>query len=194
MPTEASLAKRLDIKAREETFASVYARTLNGTEAVKAAGYSTKNPRRSASSLLHRPRVQALIREKTRYQLAKFNISAQRVKEELARVAFADPKDCFDADGRPLHVHEMPVEIRSAIRSIRVICRDGQPVVSSVEFWSKNDALKLCAQHLSLLAPKEVTITHRFPHAHLTDAELKQRLLESANAIDAEPVEPEPTP
>lgn len=197
MPTEASLAKRVDLGAREELFASTYVRTLNGTEAVRQAGYTSKNPRRMAHELLKRPRVQALIAAKQTRQLAQFDLSAVRVKRELARIAFLDPKDCFAEDGTPLHVHEMSPDIRAAIRSVRVVCRDGKPVVSSVEFWPKTDALKLAAQHLALLAPHEVTVTHRFPHAHLTDAELKQRLLESANAIDAEPVvdvAPEPAP
>lgn len=189
MPTDAAVAPHLACSTREEAFASAYAACLNGAEAVRQAGYTCKNPRRTATLLLSRDRVQALIKAKAAVQLAKIDLDAVRVKRELARIAFADPAACFAPDGRPLQVQEMPPEVRAAIRSVRVICRDGVPVASTVEFWSKTDALKVAAQHLNLLAPKELTVTHRFPHATLTDAELRQRLLESANAIEAEPVE-----
>lgn len=175
---------------REAVFVSAYLRDLNGAAAVREAGFECANDTVMAVRLLNKASVKALLAEKQAQQLRPLDLTATRVKRELAQIAFADPAGCFAPDGRPLHVHEMPSHIRAAVRSFRVITRDGVPVVSTVEFWSKTDALKVCAQHLNLLAPKELTITHKFPHAQLSDAELKQRLLESANAIDAEPVEP----
>lgn len=170
---------------------AAYVRDLNAAAAVREAGFEVKNADLAGHRLLQQPHIQAAVAAKQAVQTRALDLEATRVKRELAAIAFLDPAGCFDPDGKPLHVHQMPPQVRAAVRSIRVICRDGLPVVSTVEFWSKVDALKVAAQHLALLAPKELTVTHRFPHAQLTDAELRQKLLESANAIDAEPVEAE---
>lgn len=172
---------------REHRFVASYVQHLDINRAVVEAGYASKQPHVQGILLMRRPRVRAAIVEKQQQQLHEADLTALRVKRELAAIAFVDPAGCFDPDGRPLLLQDMPPRIRAAVKSVQVTALDGRAVACKVEFWSKTDALKLAAQHLNLLAPKELTVTHRFPHAQLTDAELKQRLLASAETLTVTP-------
>ena len=183
------------VQQREARFVASYVTHLNGAQAVLDAGYTNKNPRRQATALLKRPRVREAIRAKQLAQVQAYDMNANAVKRELVAIAMVDPARCFDAQGRPLPIHEIPADVRAAVKSVRVEVLPSGAMRSAIDFWNKVDALKLCAQHLALLAPKEVTVTVRFPHAHLTDEELRQKLLDSANTIEATPcASPSPAP
>jgi hypothetical protein len=171
--------------AKEALFVAAYSQHKNGTKAVLEAGYTGKHPRRTASMLLARPRVREALNAKVGAAVAEFNMSASRIKRELYSIATVDPLEAFDDAGHPLPLKRIPPHVRAAIKSLRVETLPSGASRCAVEFWSKTEALHVAAKHLALLAPKEVSVTVRFPHAHLSDAELKQKLLDSANTIEA---------
>jgi len=172
---------------REQRFVAAYVQHLDATRAAKEAGYRGKNLNRRGFDLMNRQPIFRAIQAKQAEQVAALDLSAMKVKREIGALAFCDPAGCFDADGQPLRLQDMPPHVRAAVKSVQVTALDDRVVACKVEFWSKVDALRLAAQHLALLAPKELTVTHRFPHAHLTDAELKQRLLEASETITLDP-------
>lgn len=169
---------------REEQFVAAYLVEPHGKKAAMAAGYSERRAAETACNLLARPRVQALLREKQAAQLAVVDLTAARVKAEIAAIALLDPAECLDARGLPLPLTRMPARVRAAIKSLTVTVIGTKATSCRIEFCSKVDALHLAAKHLALLAPREVNVHVRFPHAHLTDEELKQRLLDSANTLE----------
>jgi phage terminase small subunit len=105
-------------RQREETFAREYLIDLNGTRAAIAAGYSRKGADVRAAELLGNSRVQALIETLTKDKFGKLDISAERILQELARLAFVDPANLFDEAGSLKPIHQMDEDSRRAIGAL----------------------------------------------------------------------------
>lgn len=80
--------KPLDL--RESRFVDEYFVDSNGTRAATAAGYSAKGARTQASRLLRRANIQAALQGKRETVAEKLDVTAERVIEGFARIAFAD--------------------------------------------------------------------------------------------------------
>ena len=83
---------------RMARFAAEYAVDLNGNQAALRAGYAPKG-RNTASRLLANPDVQAAIAGRSQRLFARVELSAERVLDEIARVAFADLQGLYRGDG-----------------------------------------------------------------------------------------------
>lgn len=105
-------------RQREETFAREYVLDLNGARAAIAAGYSTKGADVRAAELLRNRRVQELIASLTKAKFGKLDISAERILQELARLAFIDPANLFDEAGSLKPIHRMDEDSRRAIAAL----------------------------------------------------------------------------
>lgn len=105
-------------ESREETFAREYILDLNATRAAIAAGLAPKSAAVEASKLLRKPKVQALIAELTKEKFGKLDISAERILQELARLAFIDPAKLFDEAGEIKPIHEIDEDTRRAIAGL----------------------------------------------------------------------------
>lgn len=83
---------------RYQVFAREYVKDLNGTRAAIAAGFSESTARAQASRLLTKSNVKALIAKLQEKIIAKLDISAERVLEELGKLAFSNPLDYMRVD------------------------------------------------------------------------------------------------
>lgn len=88
---------------RHERFAREYVIDLNGTRAAIAAGYAEAGAAVQSSHLLRIAKVSRLINKLLSQRASKLEIKAERVLEELARLAFSNMADYMqvDADGKP---------------------------------------------------------------------------------------------
>lgn len=78
---------------RYDEFAQAYIKSLNATEAAIEAGYSKRSAYSTGHRLLKNAEIQSRI-EKFRIKAQKRNdISLDRVLQELAAIAFLDPRD-----------------------------------------------------------------------------------------------------
>jgi phage terminase small subunit len=102
-----------------ERFAREYVVDLNATEAVIRAGYSWKSRQgaaNKASKLLHDPVVAALIADLKAGQFKRLEVNADRVLEELARMAYLDPGDLAKAGiNGPGDIAALPEDVRRAV-------------------------------------------------------------------------------
>jgi hypothetical protein len=80
--------------------------------------------------------------------LRRADLTAERVLEEIRRLAMSDITDVLDDEGRLVNLKALPEEVRACISEIK-FGDDGK--VRSVKFWSKPQALHLAATHLRLL-------------------------------------------
>ena len=101
-----------------EKFAREYLIDRNGQEAAKRAGYSEKSAHVTASRLLKNAKVKALIADLTEKKFSKLDISAERILQELARLAFVDIRNLFDAGGSLKPVTELDEDTARAIAGI----------------------------------------------------------------------------
>lgn len=149
---------------RQRAFVAHYLATLNAAKAARHAGYSARVADREGYRLLRNAEIQAAVQAGKARQLAAADLSAQRVLEELRRLAFSNIAYCFDPAGNLLPIQALPAEVRSAVASVKVITRNlttGDGVVDTIhelKFWDKPRNLEMLARHFGLIKER---VEHR---------------------------------
>lgn len=89
---------------RQELFAQEYVIDLNGTRAAIAAGYSETTAASQASRLLTKSKVQKIVGQLQAKRATKLELKAEKIAEELQRLAFSNMLDYMEIDeaGRPV--------------------------------------------------------------------------------------------
>lgn len=90
-----------DLTEREAAFVRYYLADPEriGTNAAIKAGYSARSAWTTSSNLLVRPRIRDEIRRRTLPTIRKLEITADRVLQGLAEIAFSNMLDFVDIDG-----------------------------------------------------------------------------------------------
>jgi phage terminase small subunit len=93
------------LTSRQRAFVSEYVRDLNGSQAASRAGCRARNARLAASRLLRKANVQREIQKLVREREERLEVSAAKILQDLAAVAFFDPRQLFDEHGslKPIH-------------------------------------------------------------------------------------------
>lgn|SRR5262245_39379111 len=142
---------------KQTRFVAEYLTDLNGKQAATRAGYKASRAEVTASELLRDRKVSEAIAAGKAEQLAVAGLSAQRVLDELARVAFSDIRDLVDADGHLKPLHKLSDGTAGAIASIDVSSKNGNGdpyTVHRIRLWDKMRALELLAKHYALLTER----------------------------------------
>lgn len=159
-------------KLREERFAREYVIDLNGTRAAIAAGYSKKGADVAAVRLLGNARVKQLIADLSEKQAAELDFTANKVLNELSKLAFSNMFDYVRVqDGQPYI--DFTTVTRAQAAAIQEVTsetyvdhyegegNDRKPVeVKRTKFKlsDKRSALELLGKHLKLFADRtEIT-------------------------------------
>lgn len=148
------MAGTSEVTPKQARFVAEYLVDLNATQAAIRAGYSVKGAETQGSALLRNPQVSAAITAGKAKQLDQVDLTATRILEELRRLALADSRQFFDADGRLRPVTEWTAEMGAVLAGMDVDTdRDGDTVVK-IKFWNKTAALDTLAKHFGLLVEK----------------------------------------
>jgi hypothetical protein len=117
--------------------------------------------------------------------MARFNIRAENVLSELARIAFGDVRELLDDSGNLRKLADMSDDAAASIDSFEVgTNQDGSTKLARIKTWDKNRALEQLCRHLGLLRPEQHEHMHMVAHfsedqlAACTDAQLAR--IESA--------------
>lgn len=88
---------------RQEAFCREYMIDFNGTQAVQRAGYAKAGASTQAVRLLANASVQKFLGELQKPVLAKFDVTQERIMQEVASLAFSNVMDfvTIDENGRP---------------------------------------------------------------------------------------------
>lgn len=149
------------LTAKQRRFVDEYLIDLNATQAAMRVGSPEASARVMGPRWLSKVAVQGAVAERLRERSRRTDITATRVLEEIAYVAFSDLGEAFERDGDTLRLRkliDMPEGTRRAIESIREQPTD-KGVMRSVKLHNKLAALKLLADHLGLEAPKRHELT-----------------------------------
>ncbi len=142
------------ITPKQAMFAAEYLIDLNATRAAIAAGFSAATAHVTGSKLLRNPVVAAAIADGQARMAAKLEVTAERVVRELAKLAFSDVKDIFDAEGNPLPVHRMNEMARAAIAGLETDTwqtKDGpKTVTTKFRLADKGQNLERLGKHLKI--------------------------------------------
>lgn len=148
----------------EVVFVDEYLIDLNATQAYRraypACTYMTAQT--EGNRFLRKPHIAREIKAAKKARAERTRITADRVLKELARIAFSDVFDLFDADGKLAPARNIPLDARRAISGVKVrkektsTRKDGHTTVTESEaeveykFWPKAEALKSLCNHLGL--------------------------------------------
>ncbi|MDE2105605.1 MAG: terminase small subunit [Patescibacteria group bacterium] len=145
---------------KQQVFVAEYLVDLNATRAAIAAGYSKRTAAKQAHQLLEIPRIAEKVAQKTGKRLEKLEITADRVLQELAKLAFFKVTDALDADGRFKPLSELDDTTAAAIAGFKTVSKvtgedeDGMVVFTDMKFADKGQNLERLGKHLKLFTDK----------------------------------------
>lgn len=143
---------------KQEQFAKEYLIDLNATQAAIRAGYSSKTAYSQGQRLLKNVEIQTRISELMNERSRRTEITADRVIQEIAKIAFSDIGEymTWDQDGNitMLSSDNLDTSVIRAIKSNRTLrpIGDGEEVIDSsleVKFHPKLKALELLYNHVN---------------------------------------------
>lgn len=140
------------LSPKQARFVEEYLVDLNAAAAARRAGYTTRRSEAIGYHLLTKADIQAAIQAAQRERSAQTGITAARVVQEIARIAFADPRDIAQWDALQVAVRdsaELTDDAAAAISEIKST-KDGV----TVKLHSKVSALEQLAKHVGLYADK----------------------------------------
>lgn len=150
-------------------------RAFNATQAAIAAGYAPKAAAQQASRLLKNVKVQEFLGALQKPSLEKFEITQDRIMEEVAAIAFSNIMDFVTvADGQAwIDISKCTREQAAALAAFEVIelppmktVEDGEEVSHEVlkikiKLWDKMSALEALMRRHNLVKPLEVNMNHK---------------------------------
>lgn len=134
---------------RQKLFVEHYLISMNGADAVRAAGYQTRNPRCTASELLSKPHIQEAIDKGIADRVARLHITQDYVLLKLAEIAQSNIGDYlhFDHNGVRLRdMDEIPPEKIALIKELT----EGEDKNVKLVLHDKISALDKLARHLGM--------------------------------------------
>lgn len=153
----AKSAQKLSPKRAE--FVRQYLVDLNATQAAIRAGYSPKGAEVAGFRLLRDVRVSAVVEAAMAERAVRTEITADRVLQEVASLAFLDIAGAFTADGTLLPLNEMAPNVRAAIAGLEtneLFGPEGELVgtAKKIKLSDKIGALTLLMRHMGMLNDK----------------------------------------
>lgn len=160
------MSKKNGPRQRRTRFLKEYLKDHNATQAAIRAGYSKKSAKVTGHRLLTDANVRAEIEKANAAVNEKLDITVERVKLELARLAFYDPRKFFKDDGSIKSISELDDDSAMALAGLDVNElfegrgeeRDLVGYIKKVKLADKLHALEQLGRHLKMFTDKvEVT-------------------------------------
>jgi phage terminase small subunit len=150
------------ITPKQQRFVDEYLVDLNATQAAIRAGYSKKTANEQGARLLANVSLKKLIADAMSKRSQATQITAERVLQELARVAFFDPRRLLNADGSPKPINELDDDTAAVLAGMDVSeeyegsgeDRRFVGYTKKVKVSDKVAALGLAMRHLGMLNDK----------------------------------------
>lgn len=178
---------------RRALFAAEYIVDFNAKQAAIRAGFAVRGAAVTGFILLRDQRVLDEIARNLEARVQRTHITQDRVLQELARVAFFDPRKLFHPDGSPKAINDLDDEVAAALNGLDVQevfegSGEGRRFVGYVKKYKvldKNTALSNAMRHLGMFkdsvaltgpdgGPVEMSVAHSITTA-LSKA-IKERL------------------
>ncbi len=152
---------------KQERFVAEYLIDSNATRAAKAAGYHPK----MAAKLVAIGSIKVAIEAGRAKLLEKTGITAERVLQEMGRLAFSDVSRLFNPDGSLKQLNQLTPEDSACIAGLEVIIKNAEAgdghtdKVHKIKVWDKSKNLEMLGKHFGLFIEKvELKGDLRFHH------------------------------
>ena len=137
---------------KRQRFCEEYLIDLCGTQAAIRAGYSVETAGSIASELLTIPEVRARIETAMAARSRRVGVNADRVLQELGKVAFINAVDVINMNDATL-ADDADRDDTAAIASVKVKTfptEAGEGIEREIRLADKLKALELCGRHLGM--------------------------------------------
>lgn len=157
---------------------------LNATKAAISVGYSKKTAHVQGHRLLNNAKIATEIKQKTETILGKIDITAEKVLQEIAKMAFLDPRKLFASDGSLIPIHELDDSTAMSVAGLEVNelfegtgdQKQAYGLCKKIKIADKGQNLERLGKHLKLFTdrsevsgldgqPIQASITVRFVDA-----------------------------
>lgn len=166
---------------KQAAFVAEYLVDLNATQAAIRAGYSKRTAYRIGAELLQKTSVSEAIAAGQAKRAQRVEITADRVVAELAKIAFADPRDLMEwgPDGVKLKASaDLTEEQAASVAEVsETTTKDGGSL--KLKKHDKVKALELLGKHLGIFEPEvRPAVTQKTEH----DA-IREGIREAFNSV-----------
>lgn len=157
------------LTAKMVKFCQEYCIDLNATQAAIRAGYSADTAKQIGSENLSKPDIHKYIKQLQAESIKAARITRDRIAVEFGKIAFADIRKAFDADGSLKSIKKLDSDTAAAIISIESDELDEwvgdikKPIGISrkIKLSSKQAALDSLAKMGGFFAPDKVAQTDK---------------------------------
>ena len=141
---------------KQKRFVEEYLVDLNATQAAIRAGYSTASARQIADENMSKPDIKNAIEKALAERSKRTGVNADRIIQELAKLAFINPTDVMNMDEATVR-GDANRDDTAAISSVKVKTiptEDGNITEREVRTYDKIKALELLGKHIGMFTDK----------------------------------------
>ncbi len=141
---------------KQRTFVQEYLIDLNATQAAIRAGYSTASARQIADENMSKHDIKNAIEKALAERSKRTGVNADRIVQELAKLAFVNPTDVMNMDEATVR-GDANRDDTAAISSVKVKTiptEDGNITEREVRTYDKIKALELLGKHIGMFTDK----------------------------------------
>lgn len=145
--------KAKELTAKQEMFCKEYLIDLNATQAAIRAGYSEKQAAVIGHENLRKPNISATIQQAMDARASRIEITADKVLQEIAKLAFSNMQDFYNPNGSLKEICELPRDVAAAMLSSKINLTESC-AVQEIKLHDKKGSLELLGKHLMLFSDK----------------------------------------
>lgn len=150
----------IKLTPKQKLFCNHYLISLNATESAIKAGYSKKTADVIGVQNLGKLSIKKYLEEKMSKRAEKLEITADKVIEEIAKLAFANTTDILEITDTSIKIKDLSKLDTTCIASAEeVFDKDGNRVGVKVKLYDKTKNLELLGRHLGIFKDK---VEHSF--------------------------------
>lgn len=138
---------------KQKRFAEEYLIDLNATQAAIRAGYSPDTAKEIGCENLTKPNIRACIDREMAERSKRTGVNADRVVQELAKIAFVNAVDVIDTETATVKEDALP-EDTAAIQSVKVKTFGDDGLEREIKMADKLKALELLGKHMGMFKYK----------------------------------------
>lgn len=134
---------------KQKLFCDEYLIDLNATQAAIRAGYSPETAGSIGNENLKKPEIRAHIDRAMAERSRRTGVNADRVVQELAKIAFVNASDVIDPETATIKEDALP-EDTAAIQSVKVKTFGEDGLEREIRMADKLKALELLGKHIGM--------------------------------------------
>lgn len=138
---------------KQKRFCEEYLIDLNATQAAIRAGYSPDTAKAIGCENLTKPDIRAHIDRAMAERSRRTGVNADRVVQELAKIAFVNATDVIDPKTATVKENALP-EDTAAIQSVKVKTFGEDGLEREIKMADKLRALEMLGRHLGMFKDK----------------------------------------